>query len=111
MNKLALAGACLVLSAVSAHAQYVDGLPAATSVSSGDLVPVIQGSTPVVGGGFLPGSGTARRATVGQVQGIPIGTPSSSSASCTAGTREADASYLYVCIAANTWKRVALSAF
>lgn len=67
MNRIALAGACLVLSAVSAHAQYVDGLPAAASVSSSDLMPVIQGSTPVVGGGFLPGSGVARRATVGQI--------------------------------------------
>lgn len=39
------------------------------------------------------------------------GVPSSSSSSGQAGQFSADASYLYVCIAANTWRRVALSSF
>jgi hypothetical protein len=42
---------------------------------------------------------------------MPIGTPASSSAACQQGAVETDASYLYVCTAANTWKRAALSSF
>lgn len=38
-------------------------------------------------------------------------TPSSSTATCTAGQITWDASYLYVCTATNTWKRSALSTF
>ncbi|WP_047490970.1 hypothetical protein [Terriglobus sp. TAA 43] len=41
----------------------------------------------------------------------PLYTPASSSATCTTGTVAWDASYLYVCRAANTWSRAALSAF
>ncbi|CAI9121471.1 hypothetical protein LMG32879_002318 [Brytella acorum] len=40
-----------------------------------------------------------------------LSTPSSSSAQCTAGQFSDDTNYHYVCVAANTWKRVALSAF
>ena len=38
-------------------------------------------------------------------------TPASSSATCTAGQFTDDANYHYVCVATNTWKRAALSAF
>jgi hypothetical protein len=38
-------------------------------------------------------------------------TPASSSAVCSAGDFTDDANYHYVCVAANTWKRVALSSF
>ncbi len=41
----------------------------------------------------------------------PVAAPASSSASCTTGQWANDMSYYYVCIGANTWKRVALSAF
>jgi hypothetical protein len=47
---------------------------------------------------------------IGRVN-IPLSTPSSSSAACTVGDRAADANYEYVCTAANTWKRAALSPF
>lgn len=40
-----------------------------------------------------------------------LSTPSSSSASCTAGEFKDDANYHYVCVSANKWKRVALSDF
>lgn len=40
-----------------------------------------------------------------------LNTPASSSAPCTAGQMSDDANYHYVCVAANTWKRVALSSF
>ncbi len=38
-------------------------------------------------------------------------TPASSSAACTAGMFADDANYHYVCVAANVWKRAALSSF
>lgn len=42
---------------------------------------------------------------------ITLSTPSSSSATCTAGDIKDDANYHYVCVSANKWKRVALSDF
>lgn len=42
---------------------------------------------------------------------VNLATPSSSSAPCTAGQIGADAKYIYVCVAANTWKRSALTSF
>ena len=40
-----------------------------------------------------------------------MGTPASSAAACQTGQIEFDASYLYACTAANTWKRTAWSSF
>lgn len=40
-----------------------------------------------------------------------LATPASSSAACTAGRWSADANFVYVCTATNTWKRVALTTF
>lgn len=40
---------------------------------------------------------------------IPIDAPVSASDTGTAGELMADSDYLYVCIATNTWKRVAIS--
>lgn len=42
---------------------------------------------------------------------LPLTTPASSSSSCTVGTMNWDASFIYVCTAANSWKRAALSTF
>ncbi|MGB8013617.1 MAG: hypothetical protein WCF68_18540 [Terriglobales bacterium] len=42
---------------------------------------------------------------------VNLATPASSSAPCTAGQIGADAKYIYVCVAANQWKRSALSSF
>ena len=42
---------------------------------------------------------------------VNLATPASSSAPCTAGQIGADAKYIYVCVAANKWKRSALSSF
>lgn len=41
----------------------------------------------------------------------PLSTPASSSDACKQGAIKWDASFLYVCAAANSWKRAALSAF
>jgi hypothetical protein len=38
-------------------------------------------------------------------------TPANSSSTCTVGMMEADANYIYVCTAANTWKRAMLASF
>lgn len=40
---------------------------------------------------------------------IPAAAPASASAACTAGTVTFDTGYVYVCVAANNWKRAALS--
>jgi hypothetical protein len=40
---------------------------------------------------------------------VTAGTPASSSASGTTGDVVWDSGFLYVCVAANTWKRVALA--
>jgi len=40
---------------------------------------------------------------------VKTGTPASASATGTVGMIFWDASYIYICIAANTWKRVAIS--
>lgn len=39
----------------------------------------------------------------------PTGTPATSSDTGTTGTIEWDSNYIYVCIAPNTWKRVAIA--
>lgn len=49
---------------------------------------------------------TARE--ISRVNG-PVTAPASASATGVAGTWAVDSSYLYVCVAANTWKRTALS--
>jgi len=40
---------------------------------------------------------------------MPTGTPATSSSTGTTGTIQWDSSYIYVCIAPNTWKRVAIA--
>lgn len=40
---------------------------------------------------------------------IDVAAPASAAATGTAGTIAYDSSYIYVCISANTWKRVAIS--
>ena len=69
-----------------------------------------------VNGGTIagtPGAGTFNAlATTGDNIRIDTSqTPASSSASGTKGEFAYDTSYIYVCVATNTWKRVALSTF
>ena len=49
------------------------------------------------------------RATQGLI--VPAAVPANSAAAGTAGEIRFDASYIYICHAANSWKRVALSGF
>ena len=64
-------------------------------------------------GAGTPGAGTFNAlATTGDNIRIDTSqTPASSSASGTKGEFAYDTSYIYVCVATNTWKRVALSTF
>ncbi len=59
--------------------------------------------------------GTKNLTTTGTVTAgtiiIPAGTPATAGASGVAGTISYDASYLYVCVATNSWKRVAIAAW
>lgn len=52
---------------------------------------------------------TAANVTLGSKPVLPTHTPASATASGTAGEVAWDADYIYVCTAANTWKRVAIS--
>lgn len=52
---------------------------------------------------------TAANVTLGSRPILPTHTPASATAAGTAGEVAWDANYIYVCIAANTWKRVAIS--
>lgn len=53
----------------------------------------------------------AQHAAYGMATSLSAGTPASSGAAGTAGQVLYDADYVYVCVAANTWKRVALTTF
>lgn len=50
-------------------------------------------------------------AMVNSPAGQAAATPATSSAAGTPGQVSFDASYLYVCVAKNSWKRIALGAF
>jgi hypothetical protein len=45
------------------------------------------------------------------VNGMPVSTPASSSAACTAGQMSFDSAFIYTCVATNTWRRIATLSF
>lgn len=111
----------------SQHDIFIFGIPGTTSGYMG-----LNGSNYVFGtqaGGFIFNAGydfnatdlltsgtqmlslTTGLAQFSELIAAPLNTPSSSTATCTAGTLSADATYVYVCTATNTRKRVALSTF
>jgi hypothetical protein len=55
------------------------------------------------------GNVTINSPTAGYALGIPTKTPASAAATGTAGNISWDANFIYVCTAANTWKRVAIA--
>jgi hypothetical protein len=87
------------------------------TASSGDLI--FQTGGAVGGSGTTQATATTAMTIKGVTQSIniakllnlPLTTPASSSAACTTGDFEVDASFAYVCTATNTWKRTALSTF
>jgi hypothetical protein len=56
------------------------------------------------------GSGTVTKPNI-PLQSSPASTPASSSAACATGTIQWDSSFVYVCVATNTWKRATLVTF
>ena len=80
---------------------------------STDAVPVVSNFAGNVIAGNITSPGAAKSVCLadGTNCGIAFGTPSSSSATCSQGQTEFDAAYLYTCVAANTWRRVAMSSF
>jgi hypothetical protein len=74
----------------------------------------VRGALEVVGN--ITATGAAHSFATGSipasaVAGIVAGTPASAAAPGTAGSVRYDAGFLYVCVAANTWRRVALAAW
>lgn len=74
----------------------------------------VRGALEVVGN--ITATGAAHSFAAGSipaaaVAGIQAATPASATAPGTAGSVRYDAGFLYVCVAANTWRRVALAAW
>lgn len=63
----------------------------------------------VSSGGNLTLNVTGSRITLSDTLNIPTATPASAGAAGTAGDIAWDASYIYICTAASTWKRVAIA--
>ena len=80
----------------------VSGTTASTSTTTGALV--VSGGVGVAGAVNVGGNLTVVGSTI-----IATQTPASAAASGTAGTIAWDSSYIYVCTATNTWKRVAIA--
>jgi hypothetical protein len=76
---------------------------AAVTVASG--LNVSGGNSTFTGGATFLATAAAQNFIIGS------GAPANSSAAGSAGQIQWDSSYLYVCVAANTWKRIALSSF
>jgi len=73
-----------------------------------------QSTTNVAAGSGLLGTVANGRTTLSldpTLVGIWAATPSTSSSACAPGAWSIDSSYYYVCVATNTWRRVALTAW
>lgn len=85
----------------STTAMTLDYTTASSSTTTGALV--VSGGVGV--------AGVVNTGDVIVTQGGTASTPANAFATGTAGTIRWDASYIYVCTAANTWKRVAIAAW
>jgi hypothetical protein len=86
----------------------------AGDVGSGGLINTSNGggSIDTTAGGFLTmGSGNLQGPDWSGTITVLVTAPASGSDTGTAGQIAYDSSYLYVCVAANTWKRSALGTF
>lgn len=84
---------------------------AANSVNGFDYTLQAQNKTAGTGAGgnVILLAGTSSGGAQGQVIIPKTFTPASSSAACTTGTVAWDSSFIYTCIATNTWKRAAVT--
>ena len=74
---------------------------------------LLVGTNSNPGGHKVNVSGSVNATSV-HASGVDLGwvaPPASATATGTAGQKAYDATYLYVCVAANTWRRVALAAW
>jgi hypothetical protein len=81
-----------------------------TTVSVSEPVAISSGSTNAIGIGTT-NPGAALDINSNSLIIEIAQTPASSSASCTTGTIAWDTNYVYVCVAANSWRRSALATF
>ncbi len=70
-----------------------------------------DGALRYVQGGAAALTATPARVTANGLLNSPLATPASSKAPCQAGDWAHDADFVYTCVAANTWKRAALSSW
>jgi hypothetical protein len=100
---MTLAGAATVSSggAVTVASGATVTLAGAATVSSGGTVAVASG------GAVTVASGATMTFSTGATLLIPEATPASASATGVKGTIVWDTSYLYICTATNTWRRIA----
>lgn len=85
------------------RAKKISELTTATSVADDDLLVIVANTT---------GSAITKSTSVSTMRKQLIGkdqTPANSSATGVAGQLAIDSSYIYYCVANNTWKRAALS--
>jgi hypothetical protein len=111
---------CEAQSSVTAFPQ--DAVPVATwSVSNGsldqtggqDFRAVLGTKNLIAGAGVtaVDANGTAVVSADTSLIGFHVAAPATSSSSCAIGNWSYDANYIYVCVAANTWRRSALSSW
>jgi hypothetical protein len=101
-------GNCLLAAASGTAVTIGSTTIADTGLINTSTAPQFNGGFDVNGGTATFLSGTTLNIGLGSLQ-QGLKTPSSASASGTAGQIRWDANYIYVCTATNTWKRVALS--
>lgn len=85
------------------NSKKVSQLPTASNVASTDRILVLRDPS---------GNASVRTVTFSTVSAnivISNSVPANSSANGNAGTIRFDSSYIYVCVANNTWKRATLS--
>ena len=114
-----------VSNTVNVQTTNATGISNQSAISGGTYTPMtinastttIQDPTDTTGAtlvDIVAGAAQTTKSVVLQTGGritMPLTTPTTSGETCTAGTFTADTGFLYVCTAANTWKRAALSTF
>jgi hypothetical protein len=85
------------------NSKKLSELPTASNVASTDRILVLRDPT------GSPSTRTVTVATIGANMVFSNSVPANSSSNGITGTIRYDSSYVYVCVANNTWKRAALN--
>ena len=88
--------------ATADHAKKISELAAANSIVSSDYLVVVANTS---------GTATTKRVTANNVRSfiVSASVPANASSTGVAGQIAYDSNSVYVCVATNTWKKVALS--